>query len=428
MSFRGRRALPLLIFGICAAVYVATLGDRVRGNSGANHLLYLADSFLHGQLSLTVDEPPTRNDWARYDGRWYVSFPPFPAVVAAPMVAIWGVEAWDRLFWALLAALAPALLFVLLRDLSERGLSGRSARENLLLTALFAFGTVYYYTSVQGSVWHAAHVVVSALLPLYLLWAIGARRPVLAGAMLALSFMSRPSTLPLGLIFALEAARVSRRPGEPAAERLRDVWRGLDMAAFLRRAALFALPLLVVGGVAMALNVARFDDPFEFGHSHLQIRWRPRIETWGLFNYHYLSRNLAIFLASLPWLSAKSPHLMIGSHGLALWVTTPVYLLLLWPRRTGALTTILALGAGAVALLDLCYQNSGWIQFGYRFSLDYAPVLIVLLALGGRPFGRGFKALLALSVAVNLFGAVTFDRMPRFYHRDLSQRTIFQPD
>jgi hypothetical protein len=119
---------------------------------------------------------------------------------------------------------------------------------------------------------------------------------------------------------------------------------------------------------------------------------------------------------------------MIGSHGLALWVTTPAYLLLLWPRRTTALTTTLALGAGAVALLDLCYQNSGWIQFGYRFSLDYAPVLIVLLALGDRVFGRGFKAMLAVAVAVNLFGAVTFDRMPQFYHRDLSQRTIFQPD
>jgi hypothetical protein len=90
--------------------------------------------------------------------------------------------------------------------------------------------------------------------------------------------------------------------------------------------------------------------------------------------------------------------------------------------------TTLALGAGATALLDLCYQNSGWIQFGHRFSLDYAAVLIVLLALGGRRFGRGFHALVIAGVVVNLFGALTFDRMPAFYHRDLSQRTIFQPD
>ena len=63
----------------------------------------------------------------------------------------------------------------------------------------------------------------------------------------------------------------------------------------------------------------------------------------------------------------------------------------------------------AVALLDLLYQNSGWIQFGYRFSLDYSVSLFALLALGGRRFGVGFRALLRWRCAVNLFGAITFD-------------------
>ena len=30
----------------------------------------------------------------------------------------------------------------------------------------------------------------------------------------------------------------------------------------------------------------------------------------------------------------------------------------------------------------LFYQNTGWRQFGYRFSNDYAPLLFVLLAIG----------------------------------------------
>ena len=105
----------------------------------------------------------------------------------------------------------------------------------------------------------------------------------------------------------------------------------------------------------------------------------------------------------------------------------------------------LALAAAAVALLDLCYQNSGWVQFAYRFSLDYFPTLIlllalggrrfgtrfhamVLLALGGRRFGVAFHALLVLAVAINLFGAITFDRVPRFYDRDPTQKVLFQPD
>jgi hypothetical protein len=317
---------------------------------------------------------------------------------------------------------------VVLRRLRETGRSQRSLREDLALTALFAFGTAYYYTAVQGTVWFAAHVVACALIAVYLLWALDARRPVLAGCALGLAFMTRPTTLLLGVFFVLSALAASRRPQAGSPERLRDLFSGLDLRAALGKLALFALPLAVTFAVAMWLNAARFDDPFEFGHNHLKIRWRSRIETWGLFNYHYLGRNLGVMLASLPWLTAKAPYVMISRHGLALWVTTPALLLVLWPRRTSLLTTSLALAAGAVALANLCYQNSGWIQFGYRFSLDYAPFLFALLALGGRRFGKVFYALLVLAVAINLFGAITFDRMHRFYDSDASQRVIFQPD
>lgn len=84
--------------------------------------------------------------------------------------------------------------------------------------------------------------------------------------------------------------------------------------------------------------------------------------------------------------------------------------------------------AAAVALFDLCYQNTGWVQFGYRFALDYMVVLIALLALGGRRFGPGFIALAVFAIAVNTFGAITFDNNAAFYFIDLSQQVLFQPD
>jgi hypothetical protein len=423
---RHRAALPLLVFALCAAVYVATLGKRAAGVSDNAHFLFLAESLLQGQLSLVADKPPGDNDWARYEGRWYVSFPPFPAVVAMPLVALFGTAAWDRLFWALFAGLAPALLLLLLRSLREQGLSDREPRDDLALCVLFAFGSVYYYTSVQGTVWFAAHLVACALIALYLLAAFGARRPLLAGCLLAACFMTRPSSLLLGLFFVLQALQRERRAGEGTGVRawLSEIaWRPA-----IGRLAWFGAPLLAVGVLAMALNYVRFDDPLVFGHQHLEIRWRRRIETWGLFNYHYVARNLAVVTSSLPWLSAEPPYVKISRHGLALWITTPHLLLLLWPRRWTPTMVSLALAAGAVALLDLCYQNSGWIQFGYRFSLDYMIPLVVLLALGGRRFGKGFHLFLAIAVAINLFGAVTFDRAQRFYDQDATQRVIFQPD
>jgi hypothetical protein len=427
-AVRERTALPCAVFAVCAAVYVATLGPRIVGLSDNAHFVHLAESLLHGRLDLLADKPPGDNDWSEFGGRWYVSFPPFPAVVIAPLVAVLGTAVWDRLFWAIIAGFAPALLYVLLRALRERGHSERSVREDLALTALFAFGSPSSYTAVQGTVWFAAHVVACALIALYFSWSIDARRPLLAGSALGLAFLTRPTTLLLGLFFAVAALASARKPGSEPAARLRDLPWGLDLTALLKKVAWFALPLIVTLAIYMWMNEARFDDPLEPGYRYLTIRWRSRIETWGLFNYHYLGRNLAVMLATLPWLTSKAPYLMISRHGLALWVTTPQLLLVLWPRRTSVLMTSLALSAAAVALANLCYQNSGWVQFGYRFSLDYSIALFMLLALGGRRFGKAFYALIALSIAINLFGAITFDRIERFYDRDSTQRVIFQPD
>jgi hypothetical protein len=113
-----------------------------------------------------------------------------------------------------------------------------------------------------------------------------------------------------------------------------------------------------------------------------------------------------------------APHVTVSGHGLAIWLTTPALLLLLWPRDRGPLHRPLWLCVALVAGWSLFYQNSGWVQFGYRFSLDYMVLLVTLLAVGGRPLGHVGRALIVVGVAINLFGAVTFQRMPRFYRTD----------
>lgn len=431
-----RATLPLAIFATTALIYIAFLGARLKGPTTDNHFVHLAHSFLEGQLGVVDNRPPGTNDWALYRGTWYVSFPPFPALVILPVVAIWGLATRDALFWALLAGVAPALLFVVLRGLSERGESARSQRENLVLTGLFAVGTVYFFVAVQGAVWFAAQVVASVLLTLYLLSSLGGKRPLLAGLCLGLLWATRPPTLLMGWpLFLIESLRAHRSTAAPAidesAHPLVRAWqwlRGAELRAVLVDCLKFAAPIAVVGGLQLWLNYARFDDPFEFGHQYLQIRWLQRIEEWGLFNYHFLSKNLAVFLASLPWISDQRPYVTISLHGLALWVTTPNLLWVLWPRRMDARMVGLAVSAAGIAVIDLCYQNSGWIQFGYRFALDYMPFLIVLLALGKRRFGPGFYLCMACAIAVNTFGAVTFDRQWKFYDNDGSQNRLFQPD
>jgi hypothetical protein len=158
----------------------------------------------------------------------------------------------------------------------------------------------------------------------------------------------------------------------------------------------------------------------------LAIGWRGRIDKWGLFSYHYLGRNLAVVLTDLPFVAP----FQINVHGLPLWLTSPFFAWAFWPKRTDRIYWALALTALCVAAPSLLYQNSGWIQFGYRFSSDFAPFLLIMIAVGGRRLTLPFWALGAAAVAVNALGALTFQRAgyERFYFVDSSQKVLHQPD
>ena len=194
----------------------------------------------------------------------------------------------------------------------------------------------------------------------------------------------------------------------------------------------FALPIVIAIGAALLYNRARFGDPFESGYRYLTVAWQGRMNKWGLFDYHYLARNLGVVLTSLPYfggLESRAPF-QINGHGLALWVTSPFYLWLLWPARTVAPFRALAVTAACVAVPSLFYQSTGWVQFGYRYANDYAVFLFALLAIGGYRLGRRFWAAAACAVVINGFGALSFGRpgFAQYYYSDPSQKVLYQPD
>jgi hypothetical protein len=442
----------VILYVVFTGAYLGASANTLRQHSQYNHYVYLAQGWLHGRLALD-GPPPNENDWAKVDvfklkdGRElrgtygsrsggpsdrfyplrgasetvtdaqivsrtairYVSFPPFPAVLMAPFVAIWGLRFNDVLFTALWAGLNPVLLFFLLGNLRRRGLSKRSVGDDLWLTALLGVGSVYYFCSVVGQVWFTA-LIVGVTLSIGYAWAsLDAERPALAGLFFALGIATRGPWFVLPL-FVCEAVRVSG--GWPAL-RTREGWRAL--APRLTR---FAIPAAVIGVALAWHNWARFGSPFEFGHKFLNVQWQDRIGRFGLFNYHFLSRNLAAALVLLPRIMTRAPFVKISQHGMSLLVTSPNLAYTVMPQERNHLTRPLWLTIAAVAIPSLLYQNSGYIQFGYRFSLDYMIFFILLLALGNRPFTRLFKAFIVVAFVVNLFLAITFDRYMEFSYDD----------
>jgi hypothetical protein len=326
---------------------------------------------------------------------WYVSFPPGPALVLLPAVAVRGIAAPDVLITCLFAALIP-VVFLLWFD-RERGREAGRGREHLWAAAAWTFASPAAFVGAHGRVWFTAQVFGALCLTLYLASSWNLRRPAWAGLWLGLAIACRPHLAFALPFFMTEWWRVSagRRRWEAA----------------LR----FAIPLAVVGAVLMTLNVQRFDDPFEFGHRYLDIRWQQRMQEVGMFSTEYLGRNLRCAFSLLPvwrdgpW-DGRLPR--VSLHGSSILLGAPWVLALAWARDRCPQRWGLLISAVAVAVPSLLYQNSGQIQFSYRFAIDWLPMILAAIVFGGGARRPWFPMLVGVGAIWQLYGAWLFGRRP----------------
>lgn len=445
-------------------------GSHLTDQSADTHFVYLANTYnsmiassfsdeaaerREGKVPFELDrDPPHRNDWASwweielqdgtvYEGNWvervghgpfdllgestqvvvdrgevvesnrryFVSFPPAPAWLMMPLAAVWDYDVNDVWFTLFFAALNIMLMFFLLERLAAGGLTGRTREDNLWLTALFGFGTVFLWSAIIGQVWFTALILGITFTLAYLHCAIDAKYPFLAGCFLALGFATRTPLLFASIVFF---AFVLFPGGK---------WIGLERHRLkwaAKKLALFCLPCLVVGLSLLWMNYVRFNDFTEFGHVLLAGGMRSHVQQYGLFDWAYVSRNLAAAFALVPMIQPEYPYVVVSRHGMSLLLTTPAFAYLLWPkeRRNDGEKFFYRLMWAAVAVVAIpgfFYQNTGYEQFGFRFSLDYTVFLVVLLAVGRREITRVFKGVIIFGILVNAFGAITFKRMPEFY-------------
>jgi hypothetical protein len=150
---------------------------------------------------------------------------------------------------------------------------------------------------------------------------------------------------------------------------------------------------------------------------------------WALEDPRYIPQNLALMLLSLPEIMPACPagaarsvfsdtcaFVVPRSDGMSLLLVSPAWLLAIPALRgwgKGRLVTGAIVSVVAIALVNLMHFSQGWVQFGYRFSNDFAPFALLLVALGMERLG-GLRAmvvgLIAISVAVNFWGIV-WDRV-----------------
>jgi hypothetical protein len=390
--------LLLSLFGIAFLLY--WIPPVLAGRAQTPPFAYfneLAKSFLHGHLSLP--NPPAMVDLTPYKNRWYVPFPPLAALLMMPLVAVFG-DLNTVLFAAAVGAAGVVLVFLMLQAFAAQRWISLSLKDGLWLTALFAFGTVLWYMSTQGSVWFVAQVCTVAFVALSVFFAVYYNAPLAAGAALGLAMLGRPTlafTYPLLFGIGLQHGAEENPPDK--------------RKYLLRWLILSGAPIALAAASLLTYNGLRFGNPLDFGYATANVDPRVAADLVknGQFNIAYIWRNVKALLFSLPIWNAARNRITPSGEGMSIFLTTPAFLYIFKSLRKSPILIGAWISLWLLLIPLITYFNTGWYQFGYRFSLDFIIPLFVLLAFGvGDKMSRGFKILIVASILMNLWGTLWF--------------------
>jgi len=417
-SLARRAAVPLLIFALVFAGYYIFRGYLNSIPEG--HLSYseprnwykdhviLADAILHGSLDVGgAAFPDISHDTLTSGAHKYVPFPPGPSFLLLPFVAIWG-KSFSEVYFSMAVGAVDAVLFWYLLGLLN---VGRTTK--LLLVPFFAFGTVQFFTATTGTAWHYAHVSAVFFLLLAIIFLLRRASPVLPAIFLGFAFLSREPTIMAAPAFAYWIVR-QRHESIFSREALLD-------RESLFKAGLFAAGLVPFVAFWFWYNITRFGGPLETGYQtlydsytagNLYSFYRPQFPDaphFGQFDPRNISLHLYTLFLMPPEFVPGWAVFRPSPYGLSVLLTSPAFVFAAFVKRMDVLKTTSWLAIGLISIPLLLHFSQGWVQFGYRFLLDFAPFLLILTALGfednrSPTTNKLMIFLVAVSIVANLWG------------------------
>lgn len=374
--------IPTIIFIITFFVYFFShRGEGVHWN----YFVLLADTFLHGRLNV-LDHPVWLNELVFWQGKYYVVYPPMPAIILMPFVAIFGKTFPQPLVSILLGAVNASLSYAVFIKIFQRRLVA------LWTTILYAFGTIQWYHAEVGSAWYSAHIVALFFLWIILWEAFTSKRLFLIGLLIGFAYLARLPAI-LSIVFILSY--------------LHRKFIDFDK----KRINFGNLALLVLGLLPSLLfnflyNYLRFGVIYDIAYSLLPIFNEPWYK-YGLFNIHYIPTHFWEISTALPKFIPEFPFVIPNLNVMALWFVTPAFILILFAKLKSKLVISSFLTVLIMVLPSLTHGSNGFTQFGYRFALDFMPFLLLLTACGMRDHIKWWmKMLIILSIVINLWGVV----------------------
>lgn len=395
------RTISTLLFIIPLGLFIFLNHDR---QAYTSYFPRLADAFLHGRLGL-LEAPSWMNELVPgANGQLYVVYPPAPAVLLVPFVAVFGPQFRQEYVSMALGALNVVLVFHMLLDTKIL------TRGAALIALTYAFGSVTWYAPSVGTAWHFAHVVAlfAMLCAIRLcqrdlsLWVIGfffalaalSRLPMLAAVPFFVAYIfarSGREGLPTRFTDLVQPQYTPRR------EHIRNV---------MTNGARFAGPVLISFLVFGLYNAARFGSVLEPGYALIPGLLQEDQYRNGFFSISNIVKKIhAMLLTSFtydrdfPWLKPK----LLG--GLSIFLTTPLVLWAIKARQLNLFVVGTWISIGLICVPILTHADAGGSQWGFRYAQDFYPFVFLLMAHGTRGrFSFEAKCALLIGLVVNLLG------------------------
>lgn len=386
------RHVPIYAFSLLFLLVIAAFNQNEIIDI---HFLLLAESFVNGKLHF-LQTPYNIYDTVLYKGQYFWPHGPFPAIVLVPVVLLSQTLNIPIAQGYVHCVMVMATMYVWY-SISKR--VGFNTINSLYSTIAFCACTVFFGVAIVPGSWYFAQVIATLLISLSILEYLTKKRYWLIGILIAATLATR-LTAGLGILFFVIMI-------------LRD-----EKKRLLSLLAL-AFPYVISIGILALYNYSRFGNPLETGYA-LQLLPEPlhTARKYGLYGLVHVPGNLYHFLFAGPLMVQKDgathvltpPYIQGNKWGMSIFVTSPYLIFLLFQKLRDRRSVALIATSVFVAIPIFLYYGIGFVQYGYRYSLDFLPWIHLLFLLNWKDktsFSPLIKGIILGGGALNFYLLIT---------------------
>lgn len=367
--------LVIILFTISLIIFSVTSA----GNTAFNHFTLLADSFLHGKIYIEGNMP-----WLEKipidENKFFVANPPIPAIVSMIPVAIFGKGLPQQYISFVLGAITIIITFLIsLKIKNDLNLA-------IWSVILVGFGSINWYLITIGSTWYLAQICAELFILLAIYSQLKNKNSLITGLFIGFAYFSRIPTILLLPFFLLNLPK-----------------------PYLKNIFLIGFGILPSVFLNFLYNYTRFGVIWDIGYTLIPgVSSEPWYEH-GIINPIYIKEHLKIILATIPSFSNEFPYFKPTLFGYAIWLTTPAFIFSIKNKFSKKIVWSSWLSIILVSILIFSHGSTGFSQFGYRFAVDFYPILFYLTirgvsnSCGPRLYHWLF---LAVGVLINFWGVL----------------------